>query len=326
TERGVANTGGQTLVTNGAQHGMDLIFRLLLSPGERVLTELPTYPGALDAIRAHGGRVLAMPFAADGSWDVATVSSTLVQTSPRLALLMPDFNNPTGVLIGTAQRRAVLAAARRAGSTVVVDESFVELDLRQPAPTEPEPFALPMAALDAGVLSIGSLSKPIWGGLRIGWIRASEDTVARLAILRAQADMSGSVFDQLLACDVLEDFARIVAGRRGELRVRRAALLDALADQLPQWQASQPAGGMSSWVRLDAPAATALTHLLEQRGILITPGSRFAVDAGLERYLRIPYALPAETLRHAVGVIAQAWFDLDRSRLRRPESAALVPA
>lgn len=326
--RGVATSPGEILVTNGAQHGLDLILRLELSAGERVLTELPTYAGALDAIRAHGGRVLAVPFADDGHWDIGMLTTTLLQTSPRLALLMPDFNNPTGALIPTGQRQSALAAARQAGTRVIVDESFVDLDLSADySPrTATDTAPAPMAALDAQVLSVGSLSKPIWGGLRIGWIRADAETVSRLAILRAQADMSGSVIDQLIACELLEEYEPIMARRRADLRQRRHALLTALAAELPQWQPTQPAGGLSTWVRLDAPASTALTHLLEQRGILLTPGSRFTVDAGLERYLRIPYALEPTVLVEAVGRIAQAWTDLDQRQVRRPEQGALVPA
>ncbi|MDQ2837536.1 MAG: PLP-dependent aminotransferase family protein [Actinomycetota bacterium] len=324
-DRGVPTGPDQILVTNGAQHALDLILRLSLDPGEKVLTELPSYPGALDAIRAHGGRVLAMPPAADGSWDVTTMSATLLQTSPRLAMLMPDFNNPTGALIATDQRQAVLAAARRSGTRVVIDESFVELDLSRPTPAIAD-RPQPMAALDPDVFSLGSLSKPVWGGLRIGWIRADPETVSRLAVLRAQADMSGSLFDQLMACAVLADYDPILDRRRTELRVKRDALLAALATELPQWTPSQPVGGLSTWVRLDAPAATALTQLAEQRGILLTPGSRFAVDASLERYLRLPYALAPEVLVEAVTRIAQAWADLDQRRVRRPEASALLPA
>lgn len=326
TDRGVPTSADQILVTNGAQHGLDLVLRLALNPGEKVLTELPTYPGALDAVRAHRGRVLGVPFAADGSWDVGMLSSTLLQTSPRLALLVPDFHNPTGALIGTGQRQAVLAAARRAGSTVVVDESFIDLDLRTPDELAAGGCPAPMAALDPAVLSVGSLSKPVWGGLRIGWLRAEPDTVGQLAILRARADMSGSVFDQLLAVALLADLGPLVTIRRDELRIRRAALLAALAAELPHWQPSRPAGGIASWVRLDAPAATALTQLLEQRGVLITPGSRFAVDASLERYLRIPYVLEPDLLADAVGRIALAWADLDQRRVRQPQASALVPA
>lgn len=318
TSRGVPTEPEQILLTNGAQHGLDLILRLLLHAGDRVVTELPTYPGGLDAIRAHGGRVLAVPFAAAGGWDLTALTGTFAQSSPRLAMLIPDFNNPTGQLIDTEQRSAALTAARRAGCPVVVDESFVDLDLR-PAGS---PLPAPMAALDPTVFSLGSLSKPIWAGLRVGWIRADVEMVSRLAMVRARSDMGGSLLDQLTALNLLRDYEQILTRRRIELRERRDALLAALASELPHWQPSNPAGGLSSWVRLDAPAGTALTHLLEQRGILLTPGSRFTVDGSLERYLRIPFALPAELLTESIGGMARAWAELDRQRM----PAALVPA
>jgi DNA-binding transcriptional MocR family regulator len=270
-----------------------------------------------------------VPFAADGSWDVPAMTSTLQQSSPRLALLIPDFNNPTGTLIRSEQRQQVLAAAHRAGTRVVVDESFVDLDLSATDPELPDAEQpdqqAPMAELGADVLSVGSMSKPVWGGLRAGWVRADAETVTRLAIVRARADMSGSVLDQLLACELLADYQPLIAGRRAELRTRRDALLAALAAKLPQWSPSWPAGGLSTWVRLDAPASAALTHRAEQLGVLLTPGSRFTVGASLERYLRIPFALPADVLTDAVDRIGEAWQELDRQPARRVDAGLLIP-
>ncbi|MEO6702856.1 MAG: aminotransferase class I/II-fold pyridoxal phosphate-dependent enzyme, partial [Jatrophihabitantaceae bacterium] len=181
------------------------------------------------------------------------------------------------------------------------------------------------AALSPDVFSVGSMSKPIWGGLRAGWIRTDAETVTRLAIVRARADMSGSVLDQLLACELFADYPQIIADRRAELRAGRDALLTALAERLPGWRPSRPAGGLSSWIRLDAPASSALTHQAEQRGVLLTPGSRFTVEASLERYLRIPFALPPAVLSDAIGRIALAWAELDGQPVRRFEAGLLVP-
>ena len=127
TARGVPTSADQILITNGALHGWDLLLRLLIGPGDRVLTELPTYPGALDAVRGNGGRVVPVPMAAGGGWQVDQLQATLRQTAPRLAYLTPDFHNPTGALIDERARRDVLRAARQTGTTVVVDESFVDL-------------------------------------------------------------------------------------------------------------------------------------------------------------------------------------------------------
>lgn len=326
-ERGVPTEPEQILITDGAQHGLDLLLRLGVSAGDRVITELPTYPGALEAIRGQGGRVVAAPLSGEG-WDAAALRNALLQSGARMAYLIPDFHNPTGGLVGDEQREAVLAAARRSGTTVLVDESFVELDLRDPAAggaaSARSPLA--MAAIDSAVVSIGSLSKPIWGGLRIGWIRAEQDAVSRLAILRTRSDMAGSVLDQLVACEVLAELDATAAIRRAELRAKRDVLLAELAAKLPDWRPSMPAGGLSTWVELDAPAATALTHLLEQRGVLLTPGSRFAVDGTLERFLRIPFSLPIPDLVDAVGIIATGWQQLDHRRAHARDLRVRVPA
>ena len=303
TERGVPTRPEQVLVTNGSLHGLDLLLRLVLGPGERVVTELPTYPGALDAIRAHGGRVVPVPMAPGGGWQVGQLAASVRQTAARLAYLTPDFHNPTGALVPEEHRREVLRAARQCGTTVVVDESFVDLGFG--------PAERATAALDPSVITVGSLSKPVWGGLRIGWLRASADLVDRLAALRTSIDMGGAIIDQVVAASLLGRLDEIAAVRVAQLRPQRDALVAALAGHLPQWQANPPAGGLSLWVELDAPMSTPLTALAAQAGVLVVPGSRFGVDGTLERFLRLPYALPADRLHEAVRRLAGAWSQLD---------------
>jgi DNA-binding transcriptional MocR family regulator len=179
-----------------------------------------------------------------------------------------------------------------------------------------------MAATGPGVLSMGSLSKSVWGGLRIGWIRAESEVIHRLAVIRAQGDMSGAVFEQLMAVRLIDQLDAIVAGRRSALRRQRDVLLDALRLRLPTWRVGTPAGGLSAWVDLGLAAATPLTHQLERRGVLINPGSRFAVDASQERYLRIPFALAETDLIRAVDLLAQSWVEMQAGPVltRRPSS------
>jgi DNA-binding transcriptional MocR family regulator len=305
TGRGVPTRPDQIFVTNGALSGLDLLLRLLIGPGDRVVTELPTYPGALDAIRANGGRVLPVPMAPGGGWQVAQLATTLRQVGARLAFLVPDFQNPTGALMTEADRREVLRAARRSGTTVVVDESFVDLGF--PAggdATGARAGERPSAALDPAVITLGSLSKPVWGGLRIGWLRAPAELVHRLAALRASVDLGGPAIDQLVAADLVGHLDEIAAARATELLAHRDALLAALAGALPQWRPGRPAGGMSLWVELDAPISTAMTVVAAQAGLIIVPGSRFGVDGTLERFLRLPFTLPAEQLVEAVRRLA----------------------
>ena len=307
TQRGVTTRADQILITNGSLHGLDLLLRLVVGPGDRVITELPTYPGALDAIRASGGRVVPVPMAAAGGWQVDQMRATLRQTAARLAYLTPDFHNPTGALVPEADRREVLKVARQTGTTVVVDESFVDLSFGD--------VERPTAAVDPSVLTVGSISKPVWGGLRIGWLRASTDLVHRLAALRTSIDMAGPVLDQVVAAEVFQHIDAIAAQRIAELRPRRDALIAALARDLPDWKAIVPQGGLSLWAELPAPLSTPLTMLAAQAGVVVVPGSRFGVDGTLERFLRLPYALPAERLVEAVERLAGVWTQLAGSGL-----------
>jgi DNA-binding transcriptional MocR family regulator len=305
TLRGAPTRPDQILVTNGALHGLDLLLRLLVGPGDRIITELPTYPGALDAIRANGGRVVPVPMAAAGGWQLDQLRATLRQTAARLAYLIPDFHNPTGALVPEAERREALKVARQTGTTVVVDESFVDLGFGA--------GERPTAALDPAVVTVGSISKPVWGGLRIGWLRASTDLVHRLAALRTSVDMAGPVIDQVVAAHVLPDVDAIAAARVAELLPQRDALMAALGDVLPEWRANLPVGGLSLWAELPTPLSTPLTMLAAQAGVVVVPGSRFGVDGTLERFLRLPFALPADRLVEAVRRIAGVWAELDRT-------------
>lgn len=305
TDRGVPTSSDQILISNGAMHGFDLLLQLLVGPGDRVLTELPTYPGAIDGVRRIGARIVSAPMAANGGWDVATMRTTLRQTAPRLAYLVPDFHNPTGALVDGDSRREVLRTARQTGTTVVVDESFVELGFTGAARSA--------ASIDSSVIVVGSLSKPVWGGLRVGWVRASADLVQRLTVVRASIDMGGAVLDQLVAAEIVPQLDALMPARVAMLRRRRDALAVALRSELPQWHFAEPQGGISLWAELDAPLSTPLTMMAAPAGVIVVPGSRFGVDGTLERFLRIPFALPEERLEAAVGRLAEVWRRLDHS-------------
>lgn len=288
-QRGVPTEPDNILTTNGAQHGIDLVLRGLTLPGDRVLTELPTYPGALQAIAGHQLRAVTVPMNRDPyGWDCDSIESTLARSAPALAYLMPDFHNPTGALAGSVERERIARAARRAGARIVVDESLAELDLRTDGTAASGP--VPMAIFGSSIISIGSLSKSLWSGLRVGWIRADADTIHRLTAVRAQSDMAGPVIEQVIGASVLSRLPSLIAPRLVALREQRDALVEELQRALPAWRVESPAGGLSTWIELDRPASTALSHRLEERGVLINPGITL-------RDRRQPRALPPHTVR-----------------------------
>jgi DNA-binding transcriptional MocR family regulator len=302
--RGLPTRPDQIMITNGAQHALDLVLRLLLAPGQPVLAETPTYANALAALRAHRGRLTGHAIDPEHGWDGDLLLDSLRVGRPKLAYVIPEFHNPTGHLM----RERLVAAAHSAGTDLVVDESFVELSLD--GAVEP-----PVATFDrhARVLSVGSMSKPYWGGLRIGWIRAAAPLVQRLSAARVAVDMSGPLLDQVVAVRLLERHDEVVGERRALLRQRRAVFADALRERLPEWRFRVPDGGLSFWVELDAPISTALAHAAATRSVRLAPGPRFGLEGTLERYLRLPFTLPEEELVETADRLARARADLDRS-------------
>ncbi|MFD1663505.1 PLP-dependent aminotransferase family protein [Streptomyces caeni] len=307
TQRGLATVPEQILVTSGAQHALTLVLGLLCGPGDRVMVENPSYPNALEAMRRARLRPVSVPVTDDG-WDIEIVESTLRQVVPQLAYLIPDFHNPTGLLMPGRERIRVLRAAQRSGTWLVIDETLGGLALDVPAPP---PFASRAARGGAGqVITIGSMSKTHWGGLRIGWLRATSQLVTELAGQRVATDMGGSVLDQLLALALLARGAELLPQRLEQMREQRAALAAALAEHIPKWTWRQPPGGLSLWVDLGEPIASALSERALDYGVRIEGGSRFATAPGVfEQRLRIPYTMPADTLREAVRRMAAALAD-----------------
>jgi DNA-binding transcriptional MocR family regulator len=174
------------------------------------------------------------------------------------------------------------------------------------------------------VITVGSLSKPVWGGLRIGWLRADPSTVQRIAALRAITDMASPVLDQLVAVQVFESLDAIVAERVELLRGRRAALMDALDQHAPAWTYSRPHGGLFLWVELPSPTATSLSVRASECGVHFTPGPRFGAAGLLDRYLRLPFTLPPDQLRRAVEVLAAEAGECVAARKTSVEPAYVV--
>lgn len=300
TARGLPTTAEHVLITSGALHAITVALDALVGPGDRVLVEHPSYPNALDAIRARGARLVPVALdAADPAAFAAEVRCVARQTSPRLAYLMPDFQNPTGLLLDAQQRDRLAAGLHRTGTVALIDETLAELGLDA---TAPEPYAA-FARRDR-VITVGTLSKTCWGGLRIGWLRAEPDLVQRLTGAAVRAQLSGPVLEQLAACHLLDVADSALPARRDELRTRRDALAGALGAALPQWRVPVPAGGLVLWCGLPAPWANALVHAAQQRGLRLAAGPRFGTGHAFADRLRLPYTQPPDVLTRAVDILA----------------------
>lgn len=313
--RGLSTTPEQIVVTSGALSGIAIVARALSRPSDRIMIESPVYSNAIEALRLGGGQLVSSPLAdplGDEGWDIDEVEATLRQTSPRLAYLIPDFQNPTGFLMDDAMRARHADALRAARTVPIVDETL------QPTSLLDEAMPAPFAAHAVDAITIGSASKMYWGGVRLGWIRAPRALVSKIVSTRVQFDLGSSLFDQLVLAELFKAGDDIHAIRRGRLRSRRDALAGALREHLPAWRFRLPAGGLALWVQLPHGSATQLAADLERHGVFLAPGPVFSVEGGSDSWLRIPYARPEEELIEAVRRIASAW---SATPMARPATA-----
>ncbi|MCB7135496.1 MocR-like transcription factor YczR [Cellulosimicrobium marinum] len=313
TARGTPTTPDEILVTTGGQHAITTIAATLLGPGDRAVVQSPTYYHAMDAVRRAGARLVPLPVG-DGSdptrpgLDLALLASTLRETGPRLVYLVPDFHNPTGYTLTAHERAEVRDVAARQRVTVVGDETLTDLALDL-GPSEDDGAVPPLAGDGTSpyVVTVGSASKSFWGGLRVGWVRAHPDLVARLARTRQSADIATAVLEQFAVVELLEDRHAVLAERRAMLRAQRDLLCSLLAEALPSWTVPVPAGGLSLWADLGAPVAQAFAATAAGRGVLVNAGPTFTPDGSSADRVRMTFSRPADELARAVPALASAW-------------------
>ncbi|MGA7203614.1 MAG: PLP-dependent aminotransferase family protein [Specibacter sp.] len=315
-DRGLPTSADQVMVTIGAQHALNLVTRTLYSPGERIMVEQPTYPHALDTFASLGARILAVPVRQEGGWDLPEALLQIRRAAPSMAFLMPDFHNPTGMSMSIHEREYLAAAAQREGTVLVADETTAMLDISRGA-------LPPLACFSPNVVTLGSLGKIAWGGLRIGWIRASRDVLARLLRNRPSSDLGTPLFEQLVATTLVRDMALLTASRSRELRHGRDTLVRLLGDQLPHWQVNVPDGGLTLWINTEGISTSALALAARTEGLGLVPGPRFGLDGAFERFLRLPFCYSDEQLRDGVAILGRISSQVGSDPLRMPLQAVI---
>ena len=301
--RGLPTDPDEIMVTTGALHAIGLILATYTQPGDRVLVEQPTYHGALSAMVTRGTRPVPVSLTNDG-WELEAVEAAMRQLAPTLAYLIPDNQNPTGHTLPPAGRDQLARIIADTRTRTIIDETITDMWLDEPVPA---PLAASMTARRDLVLTVGSMSKSFWGGLRIGWIRAERTALASIAASRPSIDMGTPIVEQLAAATLLGAEDEVLPERRDILRSRRAVLLALLDEYLPDWQPLPGKGGLSLWIRLPVPMSSALSAAASRMGLEIPPGPRFGVDGTLERFIRVPYAMPEHQLPDAIRLLARAW-------------------
>lgn len=299
-ERGLATTPDQIMVTSGALAGAAILAQALTAPGDRVVVEDPVYPNATQALGHRSARLVPAPVDSDG-WDLSATVAIVRQAAPQLAYLIPDFQNPTGLVMDASEREQFAAELTRSRVTPVIDEAHQALAL------DGQEMPPPFAAFSPTALTIGSASKQFWGGLRLGWLRVPAPMMPALIQARMALDLGAPVMEQLALVHLIEHRHEVWAANMLRLAAQRDALLDALSTRLPDWEFRRPTGGLAVWCRLPTPRASALVGEAENRGVVIAAGRVFAVEGGLEHFVRIPWTRSADDLRTAVDRLSEAW-------------------
>ena len=307
TARGVPTMPEQIMVTTGAMGAVAALARLLAPQGRRIAVEHPSYANVLQLLRDSGARLVAVPMTAGlGGWDVPAWRGVLRESAPRMAYVVADFHNPTGALASAEDRRALVDAARSAGTVLVADETMADIAFDPGAGDPP-----PMASFDPGgsaVVTVGSVSKSIWAGMRIGWVRAAPEVVRRLVSARAFADLGSPVLEQLAVARLLTGggWEAALADRSARAAANRDALVAALRRHLPDWEFQVPRGGLTLWTRTGGLSGSRIAEVAERFGVRVPSGPRFGVDGAFEGYVRLPFTVADPLADEAVGRLARA--------------------
>jgi DNA-binding transcriptional MocR family regulator len=303
TRHGLPTRPEEIIVTTGAQQALDLLIRCELVPGQPALVEDPTFPGMLDALHRAGARPVGVP-----PGDLDRLERAIAAHRPGLAYLIPTYQNPVGLSLPLDARQRVVTLARAHPEVTFIDDlAMTPVTFAAAAPPPP------LAALAPGLpnlVTVGSLSKTYWGGLRTGWVRAPEGIIARLAAAKAATDLGGTAYQQAIVAALLSHRDDEILRWRAEwLRPRYEAISAALCACLPDWQWTRPEGGLTIWARLPdrhgadsgAFAQAALRHR-----VAVVPGRLLSAtaEADAARHVRLAFTQPPATLTAAIKALA----------------------
>ena len=309
--QGLPTTPEQVLITSGTQQALNLISTMYIRRGTSVMVESPSWPGCLDAFRAAKARLLGVPLDDEGI-DLRIARQVMAEHQPVLMFVMPTYHNPTGLLM-TGRRRAHLADLAAQHNVVIVeDNNFLPPDGPDGAPG-PAPIAA-YGSSDAQVLTTGTLTKLVWGGLRIGWLRGPAELIERLARLKAMADLGNPFVDQAVAARLMPRLPAIAARRLAEARGRMEVVGSLIAEKLPEWEWRMPAGGSALWVRLPGADTRAFAQVALRHGIEVVPGASMDSSGRHDDHIRVPCVHPEDVLVEMVDRLENAWRDAATAR------------
>lgn len=295
------------LLSVGAMQALDLIGKVLIDAGDPIVAQFPTYVGALDAWRMRAPTYRPLDWSAGA--DAAALSGA------KFVYTVPNYSNPTGALVPTAARQALLERVLATGTWLVEDDPYLPLQYdgaAGPSILELCGRMMPSGSYDGPVVYLGTLSKSIVPGLRVGWTIAAPAMIQALAIAKQSSDLSSSMLTQAIALELLEAGCEEehVPSIVGHYRERRDALCAAAAAELSEWFTWEtPPGGMFVWMRRRDPGidTDALYRFALQEKVAFVPGSVFDPAGALNSAMRVNFSRsPPAVLREGVARLAAA--------------------
>jgi 2-aminoadipate transaminase len=313
---GVTAKPENVLITSGSQQALDLIGKLLINRGDRVLVEAPTYLGALQAFNVFGPDYVSVPMDDDGLLTHGL--DEVLRTSIKFMYLLPNFQNPSGVTMSLERREKVVSLADRFGIPIIEDDPYGQL--RYEGEHLPSLVVLDRDNLPrdksytlGNVIYLSTFSKTLTPGLRLGWIVAPADVIARLVQLKQGADLHTSSFAQVVAYEVarggfLDEHIHFL---RGVYRERRDVMLETLEDHFrPEWGVTwtHPDGGLFLWMRLPEGAdCKLLLQAALAENVAFVPGESFFADGSGRNYCRLNFSnAQPDQIREGIRRIAAA--------------------
>ena len=306
------------IVTTGSQQALDLIGKTLINPGDKVIVEGPTFLATIQCFRLYGAQLVSAPVDGQGV-DTDALERLIVEHRPKFVYLIPTFGNPSGALLSLARRRRVLELAVQHGVVVVEDDPYGDLYFGQTDGDRPPPSLLALSAQVPGsrerLVHCGSLSKVLSPGLRVGWMVAPPELLARATMCKQFSDAHTSTFAQATAAQYLKAgrMPATLARVRQVYAERAAAMGEALRRELGEAVAfTQPQGGLFFWARLTGAGgrsadAGAFAQRAIERLVAFVPGAPFYASQPDPATLRLSFAT-ADVARIQEGVarLAQA--------------------
>ncbi|TXK18926.1 PLP-dependent aminotransferase family protein [Homoserinibacter sp. GY 40078] len=290
---GIRGSVDDVVVTTGSQHALELLAKLFLDPGDVVIAEGPSYVTAITVFRSFQGEVVHVPMDDEGMNPQAlreTIERVRAE-GKRIKFLytIPSFQNPTGVTLTWQRRVEILEIARSAGVLVLEDNPYGLLYFDQAPPPA-------MRSIDdEGVVYLGTFSKTLAPGLRVGWAIAPHAIREKLVLANEAAVLSPSSFSQIVISEYMAtaDWRRQIDTFRGVYRERRDAMLGALQDYLPSLRWTVPSGGFYVWLTMPEHLdSKAMLPRAVKELVAYTPGTAFYADGGGRRNMRLSFCYP----------------------------------